>query len=282
LIVCGYKQDQECGIVVSLGLYLSSVNWSVQLKGPIKSTPVYENHQVWVVAGEELAVLNCADGAQILSLELPSRTESRPVTLLRRGSSCFVYAFSEWDSGLAIVDEKGKLTLAFMKEIPSPVYANLLALDSNRLVVCDISGNIHVVNVESMTIKSTKVTNKPLFGSPTRLGESILFGSHDGIVRCVSSSDLQQQWQYDARTVVYASPLVISRDLCIICTTAGDVALVRKGKELWRTKVLGEIWSDPVLFTGEDGVTRIVVGARDSKVHIITINSRSAEESTAP
>ena len=135
--------------------------------------------------------------------------------------------------------------------------------------MCDTTGCIHDISIESMQIKSTNVASKPIFSGPIIVGDSVVFGCHDGIVRCVSSSDFADQlWQYDAQSVVYSSTLPLSGGRCIVCTTAGDVILIQAGKELWRTKVVGEIWSDAVQ-VGMGGA--IIFGARDSRIHTIKL-----------
>jgi hypothetical protein len=182
-----------------------------------------------------------------------------------------VYAFSDWDAGLVIVDENGSITRAFATELASPVYANLLAIDSERLVVCDISGFMHNVNIESMEIKSTKIASKPIFSSPVLAGNSIIVGSHDGTLRCVDTSDFAVTlWKYDAGSVIYSSPLFMRDGKCLACTTAGDVIVIDEGKEMWRLNIPGEVWSDPSLVGNEE----VVVGARDSRLHIAAVAAR--------
>ena len=207
------------------------------------------------------------------SVRLPSQTESRPVKIIRRGSSpCVVYAFVGWDVGLAIADAQGNLTRAFSQDIVSPVYADLLDLGSSRIAAFDISGFMHDLNMETLEISSTKVSNSPIFGGATVMaGKSIVFGSHDGFIRCVSLSSFQQQlWQFDAKSVICTTPLALSDTRCLVCTTGGDVILLQGETEIWRIKLNGEIWSSPVSL-GSNGV--IAVGARDSNVHFITVGT---------
>ena len=99
LIVCGYKKDQDCGIVVALTLDLTSVKWSTECPGQIKSTLISVKDQLWVVAGGTLVVLDSGDGKQVSSLLFPSKTESRPAKIITsRGLPLVVYAFSDWET----------------------------------------------------------------------------------------------------------------------------------------------------------------------------------------
>jgi outer membrane protein assembly factor BamB len=267
LIVCGYSNDSDNGIVVALTLDVNTLKWTRHVQGQIKSTPIVRRDQLWVVAGAMLIMLDTVDGNEISSLQLPSKTESRPVVC--PGLSCVVYGFTNWDAGLGIANDKGTSITTVHAENVSPVYADLLQLDSNRVAVCDICGVIHDFNIDSLEIKSTRVASQPIFSGPIQVDDSVIFGCHDGIVRCVQSSNFSEQlWEYDARSVVYSSPLALSGDCFVVCTTAGDIIQVRQGKEEWRMTVPGEIWSDPIMI-GVDG--NIAVGARDSRVHIIRL-----------
>ncbi len=277
VIICGYKDDSQgcknCGIVVSMGLNLSSTKWSTELRGPIKSTPIEMNGQVWVVAGSELFMLDSLKGTIDSSVQLPSQTKSRPVKIRHGCTPCVVYAFKSWDIGLAIVDVQGILRTAFSQDIISPVYADLLDLGSSRIVAFDILGYMHDLNMDTFKISSTKVSNSPIFGGAIVMaGKSIVFGSHDGFIRCVSLSSFQHQlWQFDAKSVVCTAPLALGDTRCLVCTTGGDVIMLQGEKEIWRTKLNGEIWSSPVSLGSDNDV--IVVGARDSNVHFITVGA---------
>jgi outer membrane protein assembly factor BamB len=265
LIVCGYNNDGESGIIVALTLDLRMTKWARHVQGQIKSTPIVMRDQLWVVAGAMLIILDPVDGKEISSLQFPSKTESRPAVCI--GLSCVVYGFADWDTGLGIVNDMGTLITTVHAENVSPVYADLLQLDSKRVAVCDIRGVIHDFNIDSLEIKSTRVASKPIFSGPIQVDDSVIFGCHDGIVRCIKASNFSEKlWEYDAQSVVYSSPLAVPGDCFVVCTTAGDIIQIRKGTEEWRMMVPGEIWSNPIII-GVGG--NIAVGARDSRVHII-------------
>lgn len=269
LLVCGYNSDSDNGIVVALTLDLKLIKWTRHVKGQIKSTPITMGDQLWIVAGAKLIILNTVGGNEISTLQLPSKTEARPGVVICRGLPCVVYGFADWDAGFGIVHESGTLITTVHADNVSPVYADLLSLDSNKVAVCDIAGVMHCVNVDSLEIKSTKVASKPIFSGPIQVDDTLIFGCHDGIVRCVKASNFSEKlWEYDAQSVVYSSLLAISGNSLVVCTTAGDVIQIRHGTEESRTIVPGEIWSNP-LMTGVVGV--IAVGARDSRVHIIRL-----------
>jgi acyl-CoA synthetase (AMP-forming)/AMP-acid ligase II len=304
LVVSGYSRNEDRGIVVAMSLDLSSVHWTRHVQGKITSTPLKVGGLLYVLAGSVLHVMDVVDGKDDLTIELPSSSESRPVSMVpTRGnrSPLLIYAFSEWDAGLAVLAREGNvathgatLKVAMISDIACPVYADLLAIGENRVAVCDIAGCMHDVNVETLTVQnSVKVSSQPIFSSPVMVGQDqIVFGCHDGIVRCVKACDFAVTlWCCNAQAVVYCKPLVMpdqknqSRHedgsipkLVVVCTTAGDIVVITadEGVEKQRFSVGGEIWSDPVEVTsalGGEQQQHVAFGARDSKLHFITLAS---------
>ena len=289
IVACGYHQTEEAGLVVGLTLDLASVQWTKRLEGKIKSTPVTLNGLVYVLAGSTLHAINPTETEKESKfIALPSESQSKPVIISTgEGGSQLVYAFSDWDTGLAVIenlDGSKEMELTIIQGITSPVYADLLTTGHKRVIVADISGYIYDVSIDDLKItKCTKVSNKPIFSAPMMLSDdSMVLGCHDGIVRCIDVNNMDvTRWQYSSGAVVYVNTLPIANDsnthelgFVVVCTTAGDVLVLdpsNDGKEKSRHSVDGEIWSNPVNLTTSSGTTRIIVGARDSKVHLITI-----------
>lgn len=96
-------------------------------------------------------------------------------------------------------------------------------------------------------VKSTKITKKPIFSDPLILQDgSIVFGCHDGVVRCLNGSNVcETLWQYDALSIIYTKPLYLG-DSVIVCTTAGDVIRLKNGEAIRKRKVDGEFFSSAI------------------------------------
>ena len=287
IIVCGYQATEEMGIVVALSLELCTVRWKKLLKGKIKSTPLTVDGHIYVLAGSTLHAINPANiDEESPCIELPSESQSKPALVSSpRGGRQLVYAFSDWEMGLAVVKGLGdsdKMELTIIEGITSPAYADLLAIDEARVIVADISGYVHEVNIHDRTVlKSMKMSDKPIFSGPVLLPDGgMVFGCHDGIVRCVHVSNMEKiRWQYSTQAVVYAKTLPIveakseGSGFVVVCTTAGDVMVVNSsdGREIVKYTVDGEIWSNPTYLTTSLGKRCVIVGARDSKIHVITL-----------
>lgn len=271
VLVCGYDPDDEKGVVVALSADLSSIQWQVETSGMVKSEPVVLNSMVHVHAGSNLLTVNCVDGNVQTIYKLQGPSESKPVVLEdRNGQWVAIYAFSEWDLGVEIrrLDSPKTTILA---EICAPVYADLVVVGPHTAVAVDSLGFAHRINVTDKTVDSFKVATAPIFSNPVCANDGVVFGCHDGMVRCLKASDLATTlWTFNALAVVYAGPLVID-DAVAICTTAGDVFRIVSGTETARAHAPGEIWSDPVFIPGDKAVFRVAFGARDSKLHVMEL-----------
>lgn len=72
-------------------------------------------------------------------------------------------------------------------------------------------------------------------------------------------------WEFNASGTIYSNPRIMKNSVAV-CTTAGDVIQLDavNGEELWRRRVQGEIWSDPVVVESE---SLIVWGTRFAITH---------------
>jgi acyl-coenzyme A synthetase/AMP-(fatty) acid ligase len=268
VIVCAYTLAGQ-GMVVSLDNNLDRVLWQREFEGAIKSSPILlGKDRLWFVAGDRVRVVNANMGKDCgVDTQLPHIQIAKPVVMKRQGWSVVVYASSDWDSGLMVVDEQGKVS-EHLSDVIGPVYKDLVALDERTLLIADSYGCLHQVDIETMECATVNVSNKPLSAPTVLNNKQIVVGSYDGTLSCVMGTEIL--WHCDCGAVIYAKPLPLSDGSMIVCTTAGDVLQIGKyGNVCWRFHVPAEIWSDPVTLHG-DGNT-IAFGARDSKLHIVKL-----------
>jgi hypothetical protein len=143
------------------------------------------------------------------------------------------------------------------------------------------------------------VSPRPPPRTSSSLSSIVVVGAYDGTVTYMSLKDgttLTKMCDFDAGATLYARPLALPDGSCVICTTAGDVVRVKHNsiskdddgnsdncstviKQISRQRVFAEIWSVPLLLRNEalsssssaSSTFRIAFGARDSKVHIMTV-----------
>jgi acyl-coenzyme A synthetase/AMP-(fatty) acid ligase len=264
LIVCLYTRESK-SMVTSLSLDLQTINWQHQFEeGTILSSPVVRDGLLWINVGLELVSLSPKCGSRpIAKCHLPLNTsKTRPIVQ----NETIVYASSEFDTGLMTVDSNCSCSLLF-SDVVGPVYKNPTQVSDGSILVTDSYGQIHHINLEEMAINSRQVSNMPLT-SPCIIQDRIVVGSYDSMVYCLSLSHLAVMWTFDAQAAVYARPLGLRDHSVIICTTAGDVVrLNSNGEQIWKHRILAEIWSDPV----ELDNLHVAFGARDSRLHLLSI-----------
>jgi acyl-CoA synthetase len=116
-------------------------------------------------------------------------------------------------------------------------------------------------------------TNNDFAAAVGNSGGKVIFGCHDGMLRCASLHDGSLLWETDLGSVIFSSPIYMPiRDLVIVANTAGDVLAVDHctGRVLAKTKLAGEVYSSPVV------VNEVVfVGCRDDRLHAIRINKKT-------
>jgi acyl-CoA synthetase (AMP-forming)/AMP-acid ligase II len=265
VIVCAYNLAGQ-GMVVSLGGNLDRVLWQREFEGAIKSSSILpEKDRLWFVAGDRVQVVNADTGKDYdgVNTQLPRTQIAKPVVMKRQGRSVVVYASSDWDSGIMVVDEQGKVS-EHLNGVIGPVHKDLVVLDDRMFLIADSYGCLHRVDIEIMECTTVSVSDKPLSAPTVLNNKQIVVGSYDGTLRCVMGTEIL--WHCDCGAVIYAKPLSLSDGSLIVCTTAGDVLRIGKdGIVFWRFHVQAEIWSDPVTLHGD---ASIAFGARDSIVEL--------------
>ena len=274
LIVCCYTRDNT-SMVTSLSLDLQSIRWQQHFDdGKITCTPVIDDGKLWINVGQNVlsVALKCGTRSSF-HCRLPMHTATRPI--LRNAS--LVYASCEYLAGLMTIDmDNASCTIRF-SDILGPVYKNSTQLSDGSLLVTDSYGSIHHVKLDDDTIVSQKVSNyyKPLTCACVVQDNVVVVGSYDSMVYGLNPTDWTTLWQLDVHAAVYAAPVRITNTIVLVCTTAGDVLKVNAntGKQMRISSVCGEIWSDPVRVDE----TRVTFGARDSRLHLVTIVGKSQQ-----
>ena len=271
LIVCCYNRENK-SLVTSLGLDLQSVRWQQHFDdGKITCTPVVNDGHLWVNVGQHVMSVSLKSGTRsTFQSRLPLHTATRPI--LR--NTYLLYASCEYDSGLMVVDMNGGSCTIRFSDVLGPVYKSPTLLSKGSVLITDSYGSIHHANLDDNSIVTQKVSNyyKPLTCACVVEDGVVVVGSYDSMVYGLNPSDWTTLWQLDAQAAIYASPVRINDKVVIICTTAGDIIEVdaNTGNQIGKQRIgfaSGAIWSDPIKLDD----THVAFGARDSRLHIVTI-----------
>jgi outer membrane protein assembly factor BamB len=170
-----------------------------------------------------------------------------------------------------------------------PVFSTPLVLSSDSkscdIVIGSVDGALRRLvlalshGVWSAEVVWTRPTPRPIFSSICVLhpsGASIVFGAHDGRLRCVQAVDGTVQWEIDLGSIIFASPLVVqlsdnSGSIIIAATTGGGLFVLRHNfddqsgssvKVLRSLKLSAELYSSAALLS--DG--SVCIGTRADKL----------------
>lgn len=273
---------------------LQTCNWSCRMKGKgIKARPV------WIQGGKSiLAISDATDmvwldgetGSIIKTAPLPTTIEAPPVCL---AGGEIVYCSSSYDFGKLLVvtgDETSYRIVEIADAFLGPVYHRPLLLQSGKsFLIADSWGYVHLItqnsSATSFSTSSFKVSSSPLSApaGSNSTGDMVAVGTLDGFLHGLSliGDQLQMIWSINVGACIYSKPLCVVPDRVVVCTTAGDVVVAEEtltsgANIVWRMRIRGEIWSDPVSLPNGP----IVFGARDSCVHFVDIESLSPRVQT--
>lgn len=277
VIICGSNGTGQ-GMIASLDLDLKEINWRKDIEAGIKSTPVLVDGLIQVQAGGNIRRIDASSGCEKgAAISLPAHVSAKGAAV----AGMTVYLSDDYECGqLLVLDDKAtsiKLVQPSSSAI-GPVYKDPVVVDDSTILVADSWGSLHLIETSNWRGFSLHISSSSL-GPPSQLTEDkFLVGSYDGHLYCVRKhrdSDQVQlllDWTVDVGATIYTKALALATpNSCIVCTTAGHVVFVKDGKVTKTYRIAAEIWSDPVLVYRESDQVCVGFGARDSRVHIITI-----------
>ena len=285
VVACGFN-DHGQSMIVALNKDLDDIVWQREMEGIIKATGICivrdQRDELWISTHENLISVNADNGEPIRRVAMTNDVFSRPI--LDTSNKCI------WFVGSTVQKIDYTTTGAELEDVNEasdsvgPCYKDCLLLGS-LVVICDTWGQIHVLDTVTSKIKHTlQASSYPLSSPIASGGAQFLVGTYEGYFLSYFLSRSQEavkQWEVDLGASVYCRPAILPwRSACIVCTTAGDVVIVRvnDGVILERRSMNAEIWSNPVVVCYDEGggFCKVAFGARDSKAHVITIYRSSS------
>lgn len=98
------------------------------------------------------------------------------------------------------------------------------------------------------------------------MNESILIGSHDGHLRCISIEQGKQIWIVNFAAAIFASPQVLEHRFACVCTVDGQVHIVSISTGVLVAESL-ELPSPVFASAGVDRKNNLYISCRDSHLH---------------
>ena len=288
-----YSSHTNCNDLFSL-----SKSWVYETDGELKNKPAafcFQNnknencHRIVVAAYDGSVTYLNADTGEMLSKFDSSDTggaiHADPLISKRGNEIKVIVASSTWAGKISCLSvHEFNLTIDWQIESTTPIYSSPLLCNTNlieereRLVIFGIDGTLRSIDLRSgKQYWKESVTSRPIFSSGIRIQlknqDTIVFGCHDGLVRCVNTSDCKLKWTFDTKAAVLARPVFISESTnIIVASSSGEIFSLdsRTGMENRSSLRLGgEIFSSPSSLNGK--ANSVFVGCRDSHLYRIKI-----------
>ncbi|KDO17142.1 hypothetical protein SPRG_17455 [Saprolegnia parasitica CBS 223.65] len=280
------------GGVYCLDVLSGSTLWVYFTQDQVKCSPVIVEEENAVVVGSHdhhLYGLALTSGACLFKLPFTKSVFSSPVyaaTVLYCASLAGEVRAYAWSSLCHDAP-----TPLWQHTCPAPVFCSLrLSVRQNVLLVGCADASLYALSTTTGTPRWSAATTKPIFSAPriatlSSGNEVALFGSHDGVVRCVSTTDGVTLASVDLGCTIYASPAILSDHKTTlrtcVCTTDGHVYLWEPEAPSLSATLLyqgaGDIFSSPLVLMDE---STIVVGTRGDVLVALHVPESDASSST--
>ncbi|XP_037808323.1 beta-alanine-activating enzyme isoform X2 [Lucilia sericata] len=253
-----------------------SISWKLNVKGMIKAKPLVIKNMV--------IVASYADQNNIMAFDLRSLS---PIWSLKLGSKGIFSSplqimdhsvlFCTLDGTYALIEaEIG--SIKWLQKLESPVFSTPAKLQTSHesfIILAEVRGSIFICKAENGEKICAFQTEGNVFSGvtlhqPHNANYSfIIFGCHDKNVYCLkfahNTKELTLHWQVPLNAAVFSTPIVISQQYILACSTLGLMVLIDliKGEILASYHLQAEVFSSPCCLKDK----YVYVGSRDNYLY---------------
>ena len=243
------------GLLISLNAQDGQLNWKTEIGGELSSSPVADQHGVYVASeiGSSQKSEAHANGA------LRALGRDGGITLWRRAlpmpiqggliaSESNLYGGSSDGRVYAVKKQTGDIVWTMQHSAP---FDSQPSIFGTRLYIGSDDGNLFAIDKSTGQVAWRYRTQGAIHGTSVVVDGLIYFGSTDGYVYALKETDGSLRWRRrtgaSVQTVADARSglLVVSLDNYVYCLSYGN------GDRLWKRQMAGRIASAPL--TATDG-----------------------------
>ncbi len=272
------------GRIFALNPFQKQIRWHVNSGSPLVSSPVVQNgiliaatYDTWIndttFMGKNLIFgINTKNGTQIWNHEVTGDVFSSPC-LVDDGTKVVVGCRNNF---IYMLDVKsGDLVWEF--ETGSEVWSSP-SYNGQHIFVGSDDGLLYSLDLDGKLLWKTKLNGKVRSSSPClsfygkeREHCSVLIGTYNGGIYCLSGSSGMIKWSKDIEKPVMASPASI-RDKVFFAASDQRIYCfqIEDGSKILDYKTDDKIWSSPSISEHDD---ILFIGSLDSHVYGIDINT---------
>lgn len=266
--------------------------WCHCISSEIKNKPVAfrfkDTNAFRVIIGAydgSVSYLNAEDGELLdCNTSIKGAIHADPLLIIGpEDDLSLIVATSSWNGTVAKFSVgKNSLIALWSMNMWAPIYSTPFLVDEKNsfqnILFLAVDGSVTSLkaNDGSESWKILTKEKKPIFTGccPLTIENEryVVFGSHDGIIRCISSKNGSIKWTFNVVSPVISKPILLEADNQVfVACTSGRVFLLdaKDGKKLKVSRcVRGEIFSSPTLDAENKA---IYVGCRDSHLYKLWI-----------
>lgn len=260
------------GILYCFEIITGKIKWKYDSGGMIKSKPLVTSDRLIVIGNyNHEQNIRCIK-ASVDAIELKwSKMLGKSLGIL--ANILEIDDFSVIVATLSstihkIIIESGKEI--WRKNLEFPIFSSPAKIpESKKFLVAEVSKQIHCFDYNGNILWTFDEFDGQIFSSFTFINDSIIFGSHDKTLRCLSynpqkSKEIDLKWKVILQSQIYSTPKVIklkNREFLLSCATNGYVNLIAHDTGIleYSKKLPGDIFSSPIIFKNS-----FFVGCRDN------------------
>ena len=306
------RKDGNIGTLWCVGAVSGKVYWELGLPGELKSPPVidiahnliivgcYDGkvYRIHILTGQIYDFIDCY-GSVYASITIDISNTFILVGTIKGSLHCIDLIEKQMN-----VSNTSSLKLRYTMILDSAIYSSplLYEMEGNlSIIVGDISGKLSLLNQNDGVVLWQYQVSRAIFSSPyivtlhpggqsqsqsqdplttvatTDTSDStkthwVIFGSHDGFLRCLDLLQKQLVWETYLNSVIFSSPIITqikTTSVVIACSTAGMMYILSltNGNILDEIQLKAEIFSSPKGLITSDTTITVLVGARDDRLH---------------
>eukprot|EP01041_Mallomonas_annulata_P006985 gene6985-14199_t len=296
------------GRLWALDASTGSIRWHAAVTGECKGAPVVDMRDrggggsgsgsrdvVWMGTHDHgLYKYDCITGELLIRITCDGTVFASPIL---HGTKTCIYAVCTDMQGTVHAFNTDTFDPLWNFHTGSPIFTTPI-LVYDRLIFGAVDGILRCLSATTgaliWTSSCESTPTRPIFSSPCLFTKNVskdilcttmnmtvknmvLYGSHDGYVRCCNVEDGSLIWKRNVDSVVFSSPCVLllsHHDIIIVATTAGYIFVLdgnANGAVLAKTRLSGEIYSSPVPYLFSNSTNSFYIGCRDDIVRCFEI-----------
>ena len=249
-----------------------STNGEIKNKPTIFTCPKDNSHRVLIASySGSISYLDAMTGKLLDKQDdLGGAIHATPIIITGDDGLRAIVASSTWMGRVTCLAlHADSMEITWVVDLWTPIYATPLH-SNDSILICGVDGSVRsLLSNDGNELWKIETENRPIFTKPLHISPSrMVFGSHDGKLRCVNKADGATLWTYDCESPIVSNPIYAKHR--VMCATYSGYMFVlnaSSGVVMGSIRLPGEIFSNPLLIQEQD----IYIGCRDNHLYKLRV-----------